>query len=288
MGVKDRGRGRAQGLFIVFWLLGGSLLAFIALPLLRMITRQDPKTLLQVAGAHDVQAAILLSLTAALMTSVIAALVGTPMAYLLARGRFRGKNVLSALVDLPLAIPHTVVGIALLFVFGRTGWLGAPLAHLGLKFWGTTAGIVVGMLFVSAPFMVNAAREGFEAVDERLEKVARTLGARPSDVFRRISLPLALRGVLTGMVLTYARSVSEFGAVVILAYYPQTAPVKIYELYLEYGLTRSSAMAVLLMAVSLSTFILLRYLASSVVSPGRAARAASRTNSQAGDQGVAP
>ena len=260
--MKARFSGVGGGLFAAFWVAGGLLLAFIVLPLFRMITRQDPKVFLQVAGAADVRAAIVLSLGSALATSVIAATLGTPLAYLLARGNFRGKNVLSALVDLPLAIPHTVDGIALLFVFGRTGWLGAPLARLGLKFWGTSAGIVVGMLFVSAPFMVNSARVGFEAVDGRLEKVARTLGAAPPDVFRRISLPLALRGVFTGMVLTYARSLSEFGAVVILAYYPETAPVKIYELYLESGLARSSAAAVLLMAVSLSSFVLLRYLAS--------------------------
>ena len=266
MNAKKLGTGR--GLLAAFWLLGGLLLAFIVLPLLRMVTHQDPETFWQVAGAPDVRAAIGLSLAAALITSLIAAVVGTPLAYLLARGNFPGKSVLAALVDLPLAIPHTVVGIALLFVFGRNGWLGAPLARLGLHFWGTTSGIVVGMLFVSAPFMVNAARGGFEGVDERLEKVARTLGATPREVFRRISLPLALRGIFTGMVLTYARSISEFGAVVILAYYPQTAPVKIYELYLEYGLTRSSAMAVLLMGVSLSTFVLLRYLAGQATAGG--------------------
>jgi molybdate/tungstate transport system permease protein len=132
------------------------------------------------------------------------------------------------------------------------------LSPLGLRFWGTGAGIVIAMLFVSVPFMVNSARLGFAAVDIRLEKVARTLGAGPLEVFFRIDLPLAWRGILTGVILTYARSISEIGAVMVLAYYPMTAPIKIYDLYLQTGLRDSSAMAVLLLAVTLSSFLAFR------------------------------
>ncbi len=149
--------------------------------------------------------------------------------------------MIEALIDLPLAVPHTVAGIALLMVFGRQGVLGEPLqALVGLKFWGTLAGIVVAMLFVSAPYTVNAARIGFEAVDPRLEKIARTLGLDPWRTFWRITLPLARRGIMTGVTLTYARSISEFGAVVILVYYPMTAPVMIYELFLRFGLDQAA------------------------------------------------
>ena len=174
---------------------------------------------------------------------------------------FPGKGVIEALIDLPLAVPHTVAGIALLMVFGRQGVLGAPLeALVGLKFWGTLAGIVVAMLFVSAPYTVNAARIGFDAVDPRLEKIARTLGLNPWRTFWRITLPLARRGIMTGVTLTYARSISEFGAVVILVYYPMTAPVKIYELFLRFGLDQAASAAVLLLFVSLALFLLLRAL----------------------------
>lgn len=210
----------------------------------------------------DVRDAIALSLEGAFLSAVFAALVGVPLAYALARTAFFGKGLIAALIDLPLAVPHTVAGIALLMVFGRHGVLGEPLQTLtGLKFWGTVAGVVVAMLFVSAPYTVNAARIGFEAVDPQLERVARTLGLGPWRTFMRITLPLARRSIMTGITLTYARSISEFGAVIILVYYPMTAPVKIYELFLRFGLEQATAAAVLLLIVSLSLFVLLRTLA---------------------------
>jgi molybdate/tungstate transport system permease protein len=165
------------------------------------------------------------------------------------------------LIDLPLAVPHTVAGIALLYVFGRQGFVGAAADGLiGLRFWGTLAGVVVAMLFVAAPYTINAARIGFEAVDPRLEQVARTLGVGPWRVFRRVSLPLARRTIATGLTLTFARAISEFAAVAILAYYPMTAPVKIYELFLRFGLDDAAAMAALMLAVSLGLFVLFRWL----------------------------
>jgi ABC-type Fe3+ transport system permease subunit len=123
------------------------------------------------------------------------------------------------------------------------------------------AGVVAGMLFVSAPYAVNAAQIGFEAVDPRLEKLARTLGMGPWGILIYVTLPLAWRSIMTGLTLTYARAISEFAPVAILAYYPMTAPVKIYELFLQNGLDESSAMALLLLVVSLALFILFRSIA---------------------------
>ncbi|HUW39051.1 MAG TPA: ABC transporter permease [Rhodocyclaceae bacterium] len=250
-----------RGLMFVFSLAGGLLLVFIALPLLRLYGAQTPASLMRVAAMAEVRSAILLSVEAAFLTAVCAALLGVPLAYLLARSSFRGKGLVEAIVDLPLAVPHTVVGIALLFVFGRTGIIGAPISELtGYQFWGSAGGIVIAMLYVSVPYTVNAARVGFEAVDSRLEKVARTLGAGRWAVFLLVSLPLAARGILTGLTLTFARSISEFGSVIVLTYYPMTAPVKIYDLFLQFGLGDSSAMAALFLAVSLSLFVLFRAL----------------------------
>jgi molybdate/tungstate transport system permease protein len=246
--------------FGFLWLPAGLLLLFILLPLLRMTLAQSWASLRSVGAMPDVRSAIWLSVVTATITALIAVIFGTPLAYLLARRSGWLRRLIEALVDLPLAVPHTVVGIALLFVFGRRGMIGALLAPLGLEFWGTKAGIVIAMLFVSAPFMVNSARLGFAAVDPRLEKVARTLGASALEVFYRIDLPLAWRGIMTGAVLTYARSISEIGAVMVLAYYPMTAPVKIYDLYLQTGLSEASAAAVLLLLVTLSTFLILRAL----------------------------
>jgi len=230
--------------------------------LLRLALSQTPEALARVAAMGDVRHAILLSLEAALITALFSGLLGVPLAYLLARARFPGKAVVAAAVDLPLAVPHTVAGIALLFVLGRQGIIGAPaLALFGLSFWGTLAGIVAAMLFVSIPYTVNAARIGFEAVDPRLEMTARSMGLGPWSVLRHITLPLARRGIITGLTLSYARAISEFGAVIILAYRPMTAPVMIYEFFLRFGLDDAAAMSVLLLAISLLLFILLRALA---------------------------
>jgi len=252
---------RPGGLYLLSWFLGSVLLAFLVIPLIALVLTPSGASLAAVARMADVRDAIVLSLEGAFLSAALAALAGVPLAYALARNSFAGKDLIAALIDLPLAVPHTVAGIALLMVFGRQGFFGAPLQTIGLKFWGTIAGVVVAMLFVSAPYTVNAARIGFEAVDPRLEKIARTLGLGPWRTFLRITLPLARRSIMTGVTLTYARSISEFGAVIILVYYPMTAPVKIYELFLRFGLEQSAAAAVLLLAVSLSLFVLLRALA---------------------------
>jgi molybdate/tungstate transport system permease protein len=249
----------SRSLYLLCWFLGTILVAFLVVPLIGLALSESGHSLADVARMSDVRAAIALSLEGAFLSAALAALAGVPLAYGLARTTFPGKSVVAALVDLPLAVPHTVAGIALLIVLGRQGVLGEPLqALVGLKFWGTLAGIVAAMLFVSAPYTVNAARIGFEAVDPRLEKIARTLGLGPWRTFARITLPLAWRSILTGVTLTYARSISEFGAVVILAYYPMTAPVKIYELFLRFGLDQAASASVLLLAVSLALFLILR------------------------------
>jgi molybdate/tungstate transport system permease protein len=259
---------RSLSLVLVFSLCGGVLLAFILLPLLRLAASQSATSLARIAAMADVRQAITLSLEAALITALLAALLGVPLAYLLARSRFRGRALVAAVIDLPLAVPHTVAGIALLFVLGRQGIIGAPLAALfGLRFWGTLAGIVAAMLFVSIPYTVNAARIGFEAVDPRLEMTARSLGLGPWRVLRWVSLPLARRSIMTGLTLTYARAVSEFGAVVILVYHPMTAPVKIYELFLRFGVDEAAGMSVLLLLITLGLFILLRTLAFGGTAP---------------------
>ncbi|MGH6984007.1 MAG: ABC transporter permease [Stellaceae bacterium] len=243
-------------------LCGGVLLAFILLPLLQLVAVQTAGTLLAAARATDVQSALTLSITASILTALVAGLLGVPFAYFLARADFVGKSAVAAIVDVPLTVPHTVAGIALLMVFGRHGVIGGPAEDLlGLRFWGTLAGIVVAMLFVSLPYTVNAARIAFEGVDPRLEMVARTLGLGPWRVLARITVPLAWRGIATGLTLTFARSISEFGAVVILVYYPMTAPVQIYEMFLRYGIEEASAVAVLLLIISLALFILFRHVA---------------------------
>jgi molybdate/tungstate transport system permease protein len=268
IGVDSAGQRTRRGLFTaVAWLLTGLLLVVVLLPLLRLVVETSPAGLADAAETADIRAAIGLSLQDAAITALVAAVLGVPMAYLLARSTFPGNALVQSVVDLPLAVPHSVVGIGLLLVLSRRAWVGGPALHLSISFYGTQAGIVAGMLFVSAPFMVDSARLAFEGVDPRLEQVARSLGAGPWRAFARVTVPLAGRGVLAGLVLTYARSISEFGAVAILAYFPMTAPVKVYDLFLQSGLQRSAAASVLLLGVTLSTFVVFRALAAQRVGP---------------------
>ncbi|MBI4721850.1 MAG: ABC transporter permease [Candidatus Stahlbacteria bacterium] len=232
--------------------ISGLLILFILLPLLRTIILPAQFIGKAIADKEVIQA-IFNSVFLSIVSAVIAGIFGIPLAYILARKRFWGKRIVETIVDIPLAIPHTIVGIALLSVFGKN-------ALLGFNFVGTRIAIVTAMVFVSLPCMVNSARDGFEAIDEKLEKVGRTLGASVYEVFRRISLPLAKRNILTGLSLTWARSISEFGAVVVVAYYPMTAPVKIWDLFTTTTLKASAGASALLLIICLTMFGLFRLL----------------------------
>ena len=153
-----------------------------------------------------------------------------------------------ALINLPVVIPHTAAGIALLLVFGRRGLLGQWFSPLGITFTDNLAGIVVAMLFVSLPFLVNLSREAFAMVDEEFEKIALIDGASQWQAFFSVTLPLAWRGVLGGAVMMWAWGISDFGAVVILAYHPKIVPVLIYERFEGFGLQAAQPIALLLIS----------------------------------------
>jgi molybdate/tungstate transport system permease protein len=163
-------------------------------------------------------------------------------------------------VNLPIVVPHTAAGIALLMVFGRQAPGGRLLEPLGLRFVDQTPGVVMGMFFVSLPFLVNAAREAFAGVDPELERMAQLQGANHWQVFFYITLPLAWRGILAGAVMMWGRGISEFGAVVILAYHPKIVPVLVYERFAGFGLSAAQPVAVLLILASLLVFVLLQAL----------------------------
>ncbi len=243
---------------IFFTLTGFFILIFIVLPLANMILLESPSSLLKILDDPKVGDAIWLSIYAAALTTMVAFIFGVPLAYLLARIDFFGKNIIESIIDIPVVVPHAVAGIALLTLLGRSGLVGEPLSFFGIRFGGTLLGIIAAMLFVSCPFMINSARDGFRGVDPRLENVARTLGASRWHSFQKISFPLAFRSILTGCILTWARAMSEFGAVIIIAYHPMTAPVLIYERYLSFGLDASRPIAVLLLLICLVMFIILR------------------------------
>jgi molybdate/tungstate transport system permease protein len=251
--------GRRPSLFWVACAVAGALLvAFVVLPAASMIVGAGTGFLGEALRQEDVRRSLWLTVTSALIATVIAFAVGVPLAYLLARRDFAGKRAIEGLIDLPIVFPHTAAGIALLTVYGREGIVGRLLAPLGISFTETVAGIVVAMLFVSLPFLVDTARESFALVDERYEHVARTLGSSPGGAFLRVTFPQAWRGVLAGAVLMWGRGISEFGAVVILAYNPKIAPVLVYERFEGFGLDAALPVVILLVLAALVAFVVLR------------------------------
>ena len=241
-------------------LLGAVLILFIVGPLLRLLLMASPASLGQALRDPELRASIVLTVGTATAATLIAALLGVPLAYLLARHRFRGRSVVQGLIELPVVIPHPVAGIALLLFLGRRSPVGRALGSIGLEFVSHVPGIVAAMLFVSAPILVSGAREAFRSVDPQLERVARTLGDTGWQAFRRVTLPLAGRGIVAGSILAWARSVSEFGSIVILTYNPKVTSIYIYDRFTAFGLPAAIPAAILLLLVALVVFALVRVL----------------------------
>lgn len=253
---------RSRFLTAAFAVAGALLLLFFALPLVAMAAAERPPNLAQALCAREVRSALWVSVSAAGVSTAIACLLGVPLAYVLARRAFPGRAIVQGLVDMPVVVPHIVAGIALLTLLGPKGPVGGAAASLGISFVDAFPGTVAAMLFVSAPFVVNGARSGFEAVGERLERVSRSLGASPSRTFLSISLPLAARPIISGAVMAWARAVSEFGAVLILAYHPRVGPTLIHERFTGFGITSARPVAILLIVICLAFFATLRLAAA--------------------------
>lgn len=246
-----------------FWVTiscGLVIMAFILLPLIELMTAPSVSMLKETINDKDVVRSIWLSIYTAGSAALISFVFGTPLAYLLARSEFRGKRLVEGIIDLPIVIPHPVVGIAILSVAGKNHWIGQLFSELGIRIMGSVTGIIIVLTFVGLPFYINAARGGFESISPRLEKVSRSLGASMFTTFFRITFPLAWRSMLVGIIMCSARAISEFGAVVIVAYHPMIAPVMIYERFEAYGLKYSQPVAVWLVFICLVLFLILRML----------------------------
>lgn len=249
-------------LLLSFAVAGAVLVGFIVIPLAATVVLEEPGDIATALGSDVVRAAIATSFFAALAATILSMLFGMPLAYIMARMQFPGKGILQSVIDVPVVIPHTISGIALLAVFGRMGIFSEPMNALGLRFEDHFLGIVVAMMFVSASFVVNALRDGFEKVDERLENVARSLGATRAGAFLTVTLPLSTPSLITGAIMAWARAVSEFGAVVMIAFFPRVVPTLVYEKNLHGGLSESMPIAALLILLCVGIFAVLRTLAA--------------------------
>ena len=214
------------------------------------------------AIVSDVQtlAALRVTFWAAAWASLFNALFGLLLAWVLSRYRFPGRIFIDALVDLPFALPTAVAGIALATLFAADGWLGQPLAALGIAIAYKPAGIVVAMIFTSIPFVVRAVQPVLEALPPAVEEAAATLGARPPQIFTRVILPQLMPALASGVVLSFARSLGEFGAVIFIAgnqpYVSKVVSLLIFERLQEFDLPAAAAIASLMLAASLLLLLL--------------------------------
>ena len=208
--------------------------AFVLLPLVAIVARVDWADFLDLITSPASKDALWLSLRTSAVSTLLCVLFGTPMAVVLARTSFPGQGVLRSLVLLPLVLPPVVGGIALLYTFGRRGLLGHDLEVLGIQVAFSTTAVVLAQTFVAMPFLVVSLEGALRTAGQRYEAVAASLGAGPTTVFRRVTLPLVLPGLLSGAVLAFARSLGEFGATITFAGSLQgvtrTLPLEIYQL----------------------------------------------------------
>lgn len=242
---------------LTFCILSTFVLLFILIPLVGLFSGVGWSGFISSFFDEEIMRSVLLTMKISFFGTCLILLTGLPLAYLIARNNFRGKSLLESIVDIPVMIPHTAAGIALLMAFSQ-GDMNRFFKSLGIQFIDTEAGVMIAMMFLSSPFLINGAKEGFKNIDPKLENVARTLGAGSFSVFFRVVLPNAKKDIINGMLMMWSRGLGEFGAVVIIAYHPMIAPVLIYDRFNSYGLSYSAPVAAVMIAVSSTTFLLVR------------------------------
>ncbi len=245
---------------LLFVLLGGLVLLFIIAPLASMFLATTPNQIFETSQDQEVTNSIWLTLRVSFLATLFFAIGAIPLSYFLARTQFKFKKLINGIIDLPIVIPHSAAGIAILGFISRDSVIGQIASSFGLNFIGHPVGIALAMAFVSIPFLINAARDGFESVPLKLEKTALNLGASPIRVFFTISFPLAWKNIMSGLIMMFARGLSEFGAVIIVAYHPMITPVLIFERFGSFGLNYARPVSVVFILVCLVFFVLLRML----------------------------
>jgi molybdate transport system permease protein len=248
-------------------------LVFLTLPVVAIFANTSPGDLIDSLGDASARDALRLSLETSLIALAIVLAVGTPAAYLLATRRFRGHALVVTLVELPLVLPPAVAGIGLLAALGPNGVLGSLVEDAGVRLVLATAGVVVALVFVSAPYYLRQAQASFAAVDPALLEASRTLGAGEARTFARVAVPVARQGLLAGAALCWGRALGEFGATLMFAGsfrgVTQTAPLAIYERF-STDFTGALALSAVLVAVSAALLVSVKLLGQ----PWPAARAA--------------
>ena len=243
--------------------LGALFALFLGLPVLALVARAILDGSLRVALASPiVLSALSLSLATSAVSLVVTVVLGLPLAIVMARRSFRGKGWLEAVIDLPIVLPPSVAGLALLLLLGRRGLLGSPLNLMGINIPFTTVAVIVAQTFVAAPFFIRSARAGLSAVDHDLEDAARVDGASERQLFRLVTVPLASAALAAGLVLSWARSLGEFGATIMFAGNvegrTQTLPLLVYGAFQGGDLDGSIAAAAILVLAAIGVLVAVR------------------------------
>ena len=261
-GTARRRRAAVAGAPILFVVPAALAVAFLAVPLLGLLNQTPWRHLAAELAAPQVRVALRLSLVCSLGAVAISVLFGVPLAWLLARVDFPGRNLVRALTTLPMVLPPVVGGVALLLAFGRRGLVGVWLDRaFGITLPFTTAGAILAEAFVAMPFLIIATEAGLRTMDRRYEDAAATLGAGRWTTFRRVTLPLIAPSLGAGAALCWARALGEFGATITFAGNlpgtTQTMPLAVY-LALENDLQAAIALSLVLLVISLAVLIALR------------------------------
>ncbi len=261
--VKALGRvAVAVGMVVVIAVV----MAFLLLPIVALFSYQPVHDLIDGFGTTVAIDAILVSLKTNAIAFALMMSLGTPFAYVLARSRFPGRDLVVTMVELPLVMPPAVAGLALLVAFGRFGLLGGTLSALGIDLAFTQAAVVIAIVFVACPFYLRGAIAAFEALDATLLDVAGTLGAGPVRRMLRVAVPLAAGGLGAAAAVAFARGIGEFGATILFAGSfqgaTQTLPLAVYSLF-DANLDQAVAIGVLLIIVSAAILLTSKLLARS-------------------------
>ncbi|MDQ7031303.1 MAG: ABC transporter permease [Desulfonauticus sp.] len=233
----------------IFIFLGAIIILFFALPIFKLIFNISAQTYLKTLQDKEVLNSILLTMRVSFLGVLTVLILGLPLAYVIAREDFKFKSLIESIIDIPTMLPHTAAGIALLITFNNRNF---PIVD-------TTFGIMLAMMFLSAPYLINSAKEGFRKVDVKLENVAQSLGASPLQTFLLITIPNARKDIINGMLMMWARGLGEFGAVVIITYHPMVTPILIYDRFNSFGLKFSAPVAAVMIIFSILIFLIIRY-----------------------------
>lgn len=270
-----RRRGGRQRWFgaVAFICLLVSLL-FLAAPIVAILTNTSPGTLLSSLGEPANREALLLSLKTTSIAMAIIVLIGTPAAYILAMRSFRGRSVVLTAIELPLVMPPTVAGIALLAAFGPSGLFGPTIERAGIELVFQTAGVIVALVFVASPFYLRQAVEAFASIDPGLIDASRTLGSGPFRTFAKVAIPVARPGLASGIALAWGRALGEFGATLLFAgslmSVTQTAPLAIFARFSDpNGFNQAIALSVVLIVVSAALLMAVKLTGGDRVLEGR-------------------